>query len=108
MAVLDEIGAILFNGSSEDTVDVVSGAPSTTIIYGVALGNSVDGFVEVQLDDAIYAADDIEDDDEYEYITLNDSDNDITGIDEDEEIEEDEQDVVYWTPEEDEATEYDS
>ena len=106
MAVLDEIGTILFKGSSEDAVDMVSGAPSTTIIYGVALGNSVDGFVEVQLDDAIYAADDIEDDDEYEYITLDDSDNDITGINEDED--DDEQDVVYWTPEEDEATEYDS
>lgn len=107
MAVLDEIGSILFKGSSE-AVDMVSGAPSTTIIYGVALGNSVDGFVEVQLDDAIYAADDIEDDDEYEYVTLDDSDNDITGINEDEDIEENEEDVVYWTPEEDEATEYDS
>ena len=107
MAVLDEIGTILFKGSSE-AVDMVSGAPSTTIIYGVALGNSVDGFVEVQLDDAIYAADDIEDDDEYEYVTLDDSDNDITGINEDEDIEENEEDVVYWTPEEDEATEYDS
>lgn len=106
MAVLDEIGSILFKGSSE-AVDMVSGAPSTTIIYGVALGNSVDGFVEVQLDDAIYAADDIEDDDEYEYVTLDDSDNDITGINEDEDIEENEEDVVYWTPEEDEATEYD-
>ena len=106
MAVLDEIGTILFKGSSE-AVDMVSGAPSTTIIYGVALGNSVDGFVEVQLDNAIYAADDIEDDDEYEYVTLDDSDNDITGINEDEDIEENEEDVVYWTPEEDEATEYD-
>lgn len=109
MAVLDEIGSILFNGS-EKTVDLASGAPFTTIIYGVALADSADGLVRVQLDDAIYAADDIEDDSEYEYITLNDSDDDIDGINEDEELEDEDEDedVVYWTADEDDAVEEDS
>ncbi len=105
MAGLDELSAILFNGTSEQSVAANSGAPQTTIVYGVALASSAEGEVEVQLDDAIYAADDLEDDD-YEFVSLTDADDDVNAIDEDEELEdpeEEEGEIVYWTPEDDEA-----
>ena len=86
MAGLDELGALLFNGTGEKSVAATAGAPQTTIIDG-----------------AIYAADDLEDDD-YEFVSLTDDD-DVNSIDEDEELEdpEDEEDIIYWTPEDDDA-----
>lgn len=104
MVGLDELSAILFGGSGEKSVPTESGAPQTTIIYGTALTNSADGVVTVKLDDAIYAADDIEDDD-YEYISLTDEDDDVDAIEEDEELEDidDETEIVYWQPDDDDA-----
>ena len=104
MAGLDELSAILFNGTNENSVTAESGAPQTTIIYGVALSNSANGEVSIKLDDAIYAADDLDDD--YEYITLTDDDDDVNAIDEDEELvdpEEEDTETIYWTPEDDDA-----
>ena len=109
MAGLDELSTILFNGTGEKSVAAVSGAPQTTIIYGVALTSSSDGQVTIQLDDAVYSADDLEDD-EYEYVTLTDEDDDVASIEEDEETEdpeEDEEEIVYWSPDDDEAVEED-
>lgn len=103
MAGLDELGALLFNGTGEKSVAATAGAPQTTIIYGVAVTDSANGEVTIKLDGAIYAADDLEDDD-YEFVSLTDDD-DVNSIDEDEELEdpEDEEDIIYWTPEDDDA-----
>lgn len=107
---LDELSAILFNGTGEKSVAAIDGAPSTTIIYGTALADSEDGFVQVQLDGAIYADDDLEDDD-YEYVVLTDADDDVNAIEEDDELidttdpdyDEDDEDIVYFDSDEEES-----
>ena len=104
MAGLDELSAILFKGTNENSVAATAGAPQTTIVYGVALANSANGEVRIQLDGAIYAADDLEDE-EYEFVSLTDSDDDVNAIEEDEELEdpEDESETVYWSLDDDDA-----
>ena len=111
-AGLDELSAILFNGTSEDSIPASVGTTPTTIIYGTAVAGSANGEVVIKLDDAIYAADDLEeiDEDEYEFVTLTEDDDDITSIDDDEELidpEDDEEEIVYWDEDEDEAIELD-
>ena len=110
MVDLDELGVILFKGAEEKGIAAADRAPSTNIIYGTALADSEDGFVQVQLDDAIYADDDLEDDD-YEYVALTDEDDDINGIEEDEELiddtdpdyDENDEDIVYWEEDDDDS-----
>ncbi len=93
---LDELSAVMFGGTREDSVNGATSNGQTTIIYAVALEDSVDGTVKVQLDDAIYAIDDADDD--YEYVTLTEDIDDVSSIDDDEEMQEEgqEEDVVYW------------
>lgn len=108
MAGLDELSALLFNGTREDAVPATVGAGTTTFIYGTAVTDSESGEVVVLLDSAIYAEDDAEDE-EYQWVDLATDDDDIESIGEDEELEdeEEEEEIVYWEPEDDEATEYD-
>lgn len=108
MAGLDELSALLFNGTREDAVPATVGAGTTTFIYGTAVSDSENGEVVVLLDPAIYAEDDAEDE-EYQWVDLEVDDDDTASIDEDEELdeEEEEEDIVYWEPEDDEAIEYD-
>lgn len=100
---LDELSALLFKGTRENSVNDSSN--QSIIIYGTALSDSADGFVPVQIDDAVYAADDLEDE-EYEILSLSDDD-DILGIDEQEELidaedyDEDNEDVVFWQEDDD-------
>ena len=108
---LDDLSALLFNGTREDSVNASVGKSQTLIIYGTALGNSQDGQVLVQLDNAVYSADDLEDD-EYQVLTLT-GDDDIESINQDEELidpddpdyDEDDQDIIFWQFEDDQATE---
>lgn len=108
---LDELSALLFNGTREDSVNASVSQNQTLIIYGTALSKSQDGQVLVQLDDAVYSADDLEDE-EYEVLTLTEDD-DIDSINEDEELidqddpdyDEDDQDIIFWQFQDDQATE---
>jgi hypothetical protein len=107
MAGLDELSALIFNGTREDAVPASIGAGTTTFIYGTAMADSESGQVVVLLDNAIYAADDAADED-YEWVDLSDDDDDVGSVDDDEELEdEEEEEIVYWEPDDDDATEYD-
>ena len=105
---IDELSALLFNGTREDSINKSVSKNQTTIIYGTAITGSSNGLVTVRLDDAVYAEDDLEDDD-YEYLSLSEDD-DVDGIDEDEELideedTEEDEDVIFWQWQDDEATE---
>lgn len=107
---IDQISALLFKGTRENSVNQSLGKNQTTIIYGTAITSSSNGSVTVKLDDAIYSADDANDD--YEYLTLSDDD-DIDAVDQDIELidyddpqyDQDDQDIIFWQWQDDQATE---
>lgn len=109
-AKLSELSTILFNGTSENDIPAAVSSNQTTIIYGVALTGSANGEVTVQIDEAIYGENDLEEDD-YEIVTLSVEDDDIEHITEDEELidpeepDDDDIEVVYWEPADDDAVE---
>jgi len=100
---LEELASILFQGSEtrDDT------ATTTQIIYGVAVSDSANGEVQVQLDAPILSEQD-EDLDSYTYLTLGGEDDDVNAISEEDEEEDEEFDTVYWESADDDAVEEDS
>lgn len=105
---LDELSALLFGGTRQDSVNESISNNQTTIIYGTALTASSNGIVSVQLDTQVYSADDQEDDD-YVYLSLSEDD-DVASIDQEEELidqEDQDEDIVFWDWQDDDATEQD-
>lgn len=104
---LDELSALLFGGTRQNSVNNAVSNNQTTIIYGTALADSSSGLVSIQLDTQVYSADD-EVDDDYVQLSLSEDD-DVDSIDEDEELieEEQEQETVFWDWQDDDATEQD-
>ncbi len=103
MSKINELSALLFNGTSEDAVNSSVGEQSATkIIYGWAVTDSENGLVTVRLDDAIYALDD-SDEEDYTLINIDNDEDDVFNIDDDEELEEpdEEEQIVYWEGEDD-------
>lgn len=102
MSRLDEIGSILFGNDP----DSPQSNQQTVIFYATALSDSEDGEVELLIDDPIYSLSD-EDTSGYEFVTLDGTDDDAESIGDDDDIDEEEYEVVYWDSENDEATEGD-